>query len=95
MSPATVTDRQPLCSRTWLLAISIKTIVPDMDATRIDAILDLLSDEELREIPRWVDVFERWNMPADEAEDWRRRIMARRGPSRNADPNAQGFAFDV
>lgn len=49
-----------------------------MNAARIDAILDLLSDEELREVPRWIDVFERWNMSTADAEEWRRRIVAKR-----------------
>ena len=49
-----------------------------MDPTKIDALLDLLTPGELSRALHYIDVFERWNMPAEEADEWRRRIVGRR-----------------
>jgi len=49
-----------------------------MDNRRIEATLDLLSEDELRRVPHWIDIYERWNMSPGEAKEWRRRIAARR-----------------
>ena len=46
--------------------------------TNIDALLDLLTPEEIQNALRWIDIAERWNLPADEADERRRRISARR-----------------
>ena len=48
-----------------------------MDPAKIDALLDLFSTHERRNALWYIDVFERWNMPAAEADEWRRRILAR------------------
>ena len=48
-----------------------------MNPAKIDALLDLLTPDELRNALRYIDVFERWNMPAEEADEWRRRIVGR------------------
>ena len=45
-----------------------------MNADRIDAVLDLLSAEELGSVLHWIDVFERWSLSAPEADQWRRQI---------------------
>ena len=42
------------------------------------ALLDLFTPEELRNALSYIDVFERWNMPCGEADEWRRRIGGRR-----------------
>jgi len=38
----------------------------------------LTPPNELRDTLWMIDLFGRWNMPQDEADDWRRRIPARR-----------------
>ena len=40
-------------------------------------ILSLLERDEIREALWLLGVFERWSMPAEEADEWRRRIGRR------------------
>ena len=49
-----------------------------MARTKTDALLDLFTPDELHNALWYIDVFERWNMPAEEADEWRRRIVGRR-----------------
>jgi len=49
-----------------------------MDARHIDALLDLFTPHELRQALWYVDVFERWSMPAEQSDEWRRKVLARR-----------------
>jgi hypothetical protein len=42
----------------------------------MDASLAEMRPDEIRDAPWMIDVFERWNMPRDEADEWRRRIVA-------------------
>ena len=48
-----------------------------MDAAGMDAILACLRPDEIRDALWLIGVFERWNMSAEEAGEWRRRILAR------------------
>ena len=48
-----------------------------MDPARIDATLSLLTPDEVGDCLWLIDVFERWNMTTEEADEWRRRIAAR------------------
>ena len=48
-----------------------------MNPAKIDALLDLFAPEELHNALWYIDIFERWNMPAEEADEWRRRIVGR------------------
>ena len=48
-----------------------------MDTHYTNDILALMTPEEIRDALWMIDVFERWNMPADEAAEWRRRTVAR------------------
>jgi hypothetical protein len=45
--------------------------------THIDAILAEMKPEEVHGCLWMINVFERSNMPPDEANEWRRRILAR------------------
>ena len=49
-----------------------------MDAAGMDAILAYLRPDEIRDALWLIDVFERWNMPPEEGDEWRRRILAMR-----------------
>ena len=48
-----------------------------MNARQIDTILDLMKPEEISDALWMIEVFEQWNMPAEEADEWRRRILAK------------------
>ena len=48
-----------------------------MDAAGMDAILAYLRLDEIRDALWLIDLFERWNMSPEEADEWRRRILAR------------------
>lgn len=47
-----------------------------MTPPKIDQILSLLEPGEIREALWLIDVFERWHVRPDEADKWRRRILA-------------------
>ena len=49
-----------------------------MDVARIDAVLSVMSPEEIQDALWFIGVFERWVMPVAEAYEWRRRIVATR-----------------
>jgi hypothetical protein len=42
----------------------------------MDAILAEMEPDEIRDALWMIDVFERSSMPADEADEWRRRITS-------------------
>ena len=46
---------------------------------RMDRILALLTPAQVQDALWMVDVFESWDMPAEEADEWRRRIVAWEG----------------
>ena len=49
----------------------------NMDTTRMDATLDLLTPEAFADALRFVEVWEQTgHMAQEEAEEWRRRILA-------------------
>jgi len=43
----------------------------------MERLLSLMRPEEIRDALRWIDTFERGGMPQKEADEWRRRILAR------------------
>ena len=48
-----------------------------MDSARINAVLTEMTAEEISEALWYVEVFERTGMSHMEADEWRRRIVAR------------------
>ena len=49
-----------------------------MTTARMDEILSIMTPDEVHDALWLMDVFERWSMSADEAEEWRRRIVGSR-----------------
>jgi hypothetical protein len=47
-----------------------------MDAQEIDALLAEMTAGELKYADRYIEFFESAGMPQDEADEWRRRILA-------------------
>ena len=45
----------------------------------MDEILSIMTPDEVGEALWLIHVFERWSMPADEADEWWRRIVAQQG----------------
>lgn len=58
-----------------------------MDAQEMDALLAEMTPSELKYADRYIEFFESAGMPQDEADEWRRRILAwqrfKLGPKRS------------
>lgn len=48
-----------------------------MNVADIDRVLALLTADEVTDALWMIDVFERWDMPREEADAWRLRILGR------------------
>jgi len=48
-----------------------------VNPARVDASFATMKPADVRDALWMVSVFERWNMPPEEAAEWRRRILAR------------------
>jgi hypothetical protein len=49
-----------------------------MNTARMDEILSLMKPDEVREALWLIEVFEKLDMRAEEADEWRRRILVMR-----------------